>query len=428
MTAPASGSCGLDHPAFCDTFDTPSPGGRAGDLDDKEWSAARISTGNNLGQGNLNAWLSTTTSACGVEKTGVLPGDDMFFCAGGMIPSMHFNDSYNDGQGFDMHSYRIRRMFDFTDRTGIIAFDVGGKAQTPGGHGWWFNVFIASDPVPAPYQQGGGMALYTKAGVGIEFLAADSRGPCLSKDPNARSNSVSNIFIEKDYAIVSTPSPPDSILKCFKTEEEVLNHIEVHISQTKIEVFASDAGDPMSFRSIAVADHLSLPLTRGYVSFQHTHYNAAKSGLLPAYTTYHWDNVGFDGPSYATPRAYEVPDSMTPNPNGFAGGVNVGYALGKDGIGGKSPSVTLDDVDLTGATGATLTLNAWDFLSNDAIGYRFNSGSWRTFDHPFPNSDASARAVAIPVDLSDLKSGANTLEMNSKSGSVIVADVDLSVQ
>ncbi|HZU82178.1 MAG TPA: hypothetical protein VE987_04645, partial [Polyangiaceae bacterium] len=76
---PGPPGCGLAQAAFCDTFDTPSPGGRAGDLDDASWSASRISTINNFGQGQYNVWGSTTTSACGKQTSGVLPPNDMFF-------------------------------------------------------------------------------------------------------------------------------------------------------------------------------------------------------------------------------------------------------------------------------------------------------------------------------------------------------------
>src|SRR6185503_10740487 len=34
--------CGLSAAAFCDTFETASPGGRAGDLDETKWSIARV--------------------------------------------------------------------------------------------------------------------------------------------------------------------------------------------------------------------------------------------------------------------------------------------------------------------------------------------------------------------------------------------------
>ena len=71
--APARGSCGLQQPAFCDDFEVPMPGGRGGDLDEREWSVARIDNDQNPTQGHLNAWPRGISSACGVEKMGILP-------------------------------------------------------------------------------------------------------------------------------------------------------------------------------------------------------------------------------------------------------------------------------------------------------------------------------------------------------------------
>jgi hypothetical protein len=39
---PVDTSCNLPGAAFCDPFATPSPGGRAGALDDAKWSMARL--------------------------------------------------------------------------------------------------------------------------------------------------------------------------------------------------------------------------------------------------------------------------------------------------------------------------------------------------------------------------------------------------
>jgi hypothetical protein len=427
--APVRGSCGLDMPAFCDDFEVPSPGGRGGDLDEKEWSVARIDNAMNPTQGQLDAWPPTTTSACGKENTGVVPDNDYFFCAGGSTPSMHLNNSYDDHEMFTIQSFRIRRPFDFANRTGVIAFDVGAKSQIPGGHGWWFNVFISQDAGPIPYQEANAEALYVKAGIGFEFEGAFN---CESGGGAGVLNAVSNIFLEENYAITHTygwndigPAGKHEPI-CFKTQEEVMNHLEIHISQTKVQVLASDAGDPQSLRVVAEVDNVNLPLSQGYVSFQHTHYNAHKSGLPVAYTTYHWDNIGFDGPTYPTPRAYDVPDSLTPlPPNGFAG-LNVGYQLGKDSM-SKAP-ITLANVDLTGATSAALNLNAGAFMSGDEIGYRFNGGTWRSYPHSFPTSDQGGRVLSIPVDLADLMNGNNTLEMKSKSGFVTGANMDLTVE
>jgi hypothetical protein len=442
--APAgTGPCQLNQPAFCDAFETASPGGRAGDLDDSQWTLARISTDNNPSQGQLNEWPSATSEACGKMVTGVVPDNDIFFCSPGANGTGQMNNTYNDGSGFVLQSYRIRRPFDFAGRTGVIALDVSGKAQTPTGHGWWWNVFLADEPVPAPYQQGGAIALYVKHGVGFEFEGDVVQ--CHNNN-NASLNSLSTIYIEDNYAI--THSYYMTNVPCFQTNPDQFNHVELHVNQSSVSVFVSDANAPATLRLIASVTGLSLPFTRGYVSLQHTHYNAYKeepNGASatgnPPYTTYHWDNVGFDGPVLPMPRAYEVPDTLLPSkpfppaangtvlfPNPV---VNTGYQLGKSGMlaanGGSPVTATLTGVDLTNATDAVLTLNAWYFTSSDSLSYRFNGGTWRTFNHPFPTSDNGARAISIPVQMSDLQAGNNALEMTSASGNVVMANADLTI-
>ena len=102
------------------------------------------------------------------------------------------------------------------------------------------------------------------------------------------------------------------------------------------------------------------------------------------------------------------------------GGVNLGHHLG-------TKSFALNAVDLTGATDAVLTLNAWYFERGDFIGQRFNGGPLRRFPHPFPDSDVGARAVAIPVPLSELKQGDNTIELSSGLDEVVIANADLAI-
>jgi hypothetical protein len=213
----------------------------------------------------------------------------------------------------------------------------------------------------------------------------------------------------------------------------VLNHFEIHISQSTIEVLAADAGQPSTLRTVAVANGLSLPLTRGYVSLQHTHYNEAKDGLtgLPQYHTYNWDNVGFDGPMYATPRSYEVPDSLNSNRSG----VNIGYILQTSGIATPDSKplaapISLQNVDTTGSTDAFLTFDTATFQPGDTISYQFNSSPMRTYAYSFPSSDHASDGsypVAIAVQLSDLKQGTNTLQMSSSSGSVGLYNLELTI-
>ncbi len=105
--------------------------------------------------------------------------------------------------------------------------------------------------------------------------------------------------------------------------------------------------------------------------------------------------------------------------------MNLGYLLGS----GNADRLvkTLSGVDLSDAASAAITLNAWEMCAPDKIDYRFNDGTWRSFVPPFPDCDNSARAVLIPVALSDLKAGDNKLEMYSKNAQFIVSNADLIV-
>jgi hypothetical protein len=313
---------------------------------------------------------------------------------------------------------RIRQPFDFTDRTGIIAFDVDAMAQTPGGHGFWFNVFIADEPIPSPYEIGEGVTLFAHSGLGLEFVGGDGSIKCGNLGGGAVVNSLATVFVEDGWKIThSYPYLFDRVGdSCFKVSPGVPNHIEIHVSQTAVEVFASNAGDPSSLRSIArvdsATDDFLLPFTRGYVNFQQTHYNAAKSTVLPSYHTYHWRSVAFDGPVFATPRAYEVADALTDWTPPWAPTLtfwNTGYAL-------PFGPTTIQGVDLTDATDAVLTLNAWNFNQGRALKYRWNGGTWHSFANPFPEApyaDGGGRPLAVPVDMTELKTGANTLELDA---------------
>jgi hypothetical protein len=492
---PPTGSCGLTQPAFCDTFEAPSPGGNAGDLDDTEWSAARIGSGG-FEQGRINRVGPTTLVGCGTTRgnlgavtstnLGIMPPADLSICSGGSAwKSSHLSMSWDDHGSFNIQSFRIRRPFDFAGRTGIIAFDVDGHGAVPGGHGFWMNVCIASDPVPAPYQDGVTTALYPKAGLCIEFEGG-GQGFCPSPlyGGDGTCNAVSNFINLQNYNGKQSKAhrPKEggyyktlpASLAFRTTYDEVLNHMEVHISESRVEVFASDAGAaPSTMHSVAVVDKATspeffpLPLTRGYVNFQQTHYNAPKYAytdptctdvcctegepapadctgtcartcpVQPSYHTYHWDNIGFDGPVFPTPRAYEVPDTIKFDAAHPENGTDTGWILLSNGVADNHTAAdqkkiiapfSIPNVDLTNATDALLTMNLWftKNMSGNTFAYRFNDGAWRTATLPFDTADALARVAPIPVALSDLKQGTNTLEMKSDDY-VYLANLELTV-
>jgi hypothetical protein len=335
--------------------------------------------------------------------SGILPGNDFRVCNG------QLNDSFNDGEAFAFHSTRIRQPFDFSGRTGTIVWDVDAKSV---GHGWWTEMWVSDEPVPAPYQMAPGVASFPRNGFGIQVLGDFC-------PPNQ--TAIHDLFVVQNYQMSHDYQGGDiNNVGCVATQDQVLNHFEFKVSQTHFELWGSDAGNPASLRRIASMDNITLPLTRGYVNFQHTHYNANKAGVSPS-QTYRWDNVGFDGPVLAIPKAFGVPDSNTMN----GSSKNVGYLLQNDGR--TSLSLSLDGVDLTNVNSARLTFTVRYFVAGSLIRIRFNGGPWH--DHPenyvAPTDSAHTESMAVP--LSELVTGTNLIEMLGTSGywPFVVANVGI---
>lgn len=417
--APLSGSCDLTEPSFCETFDTRMPGGRGGDLDESIWSVARVSQKVNPSQGELVSWPATTLSACGNEIEGVFSDAAVTFCKQPETGRTILTSTFDDAEGPVFQSFRVIQPFDFTDRVGHITVDVDAKTQTPEGHGWWWEIVIADEPVPVPYQEFISHALMARRAIVIEFEGVSSF--------DGTTNEVSHVFVEDGYKYAREFTRDQANFVPFKTEEEVLNHLEILISKDFLEVYATDLDDASTFRRVARVDGLGLTFERGYVNFQHSSYNSVKGGLDPS-TTYHFGSFGFDGPLLARPRSYQVLDALA---TGRTDNVkNLGYLLGSEAA-DTSLSFTIEGVDLSDAEEARMTFNAWYFTAERSIQFRFNEGEWRTFEHPYPESMEQTRAVLIPVDIADLQDGENVMELRAGGTSseqpLVVSNIDLEV-
>src|SRR5262249_11771672 len=99
-----------------------------------------------------------------------------------------------------------------------------------------------------------------------------------------------------------------------------LNHFEVRMSQTHVEIYATDAGGG-PLKLLADAD-LAMPFTRGVLWLEDLHYNGGKFDGQGDHTSV-WDNVGFDGPALYRDLTFDVPDAMVPNSTG----VQLGYRI-----------------------------------------------------------------------------------------------------
>jgi hypothetical protein len=426
------GSCGLEQPAFCETFDSPTPGGRGGDLDESRWSYSRYGHPGGAsfflrGPFSTNTEQAFPSKFCGAPFSNILPGEDVKFCQGVGIdgmPSSQLNEVLDDEGDFGFNSMRIRQPFDFSGREGKIVLDVDAKVNPRNlGHGWWVEVWITEDPAPMPYHNAPTVAAFPRSGVGFALqFGAD----CPESDTEWN-NALETVTVTKDYQILhSIPfweTEQDQEGRCFAVADEKLNHLEFRVSQNKLEFWASDYDDPASLKLRTTVPGLDLPFSRGYVHIQHAAYNAPKDGHVTSAQTFRWDNVGFDGPTYPTPRAYEVPD----NTEAYAGRIRTAYVL----MGGETQSFELPAVDKKDALAATFNFGLFA-ADAQTLQYRFNSGAWHDFliNSATGFEGTGKRTFSTPVALDELSEGDNTLEVKMKKleHDEMIGNIDLTIE
>jgi hypothetical protein len=428
--------------AFCDDFsEGPNAGGRGGDLDESKWSVARVVGG--YSNTNMYSFPQTPVLPCRSGVSSVGPDSDIVMCDsssghGGQI------ETAMSAQNYALLSMRPRQAFDFTNRTGTITFNT--DAVTAGGGGWWTSVWVTDIPDPLAnnsLQVTGGIPHY---GIGINFdgnNCADSGGGQMR---------INSVYLHSNYAESEVSAGNGT---CVATKRGLLNHIEVRLSQTSVQVYASDySTDGVTFPNFQLIGSatIALPFSVGYVHFQQAERAPIKYGYTPSYANNFWSGLGFDGPVVAPEIAYEVPDALTPS----NGSLNLGYGLLTNGTtftcctSGQATTtgpLNLANVNLTRVTSATLAFSVgYTFTGNSpsalGIQYRLNNGPLRT---PSPTPDFVgatqcqawggtgpcnwAMNFAFSVPVSDLVQGTNTLEIvtsgTNDGWAPILANVDL---
>jgi len=409
--------------AFCDAFQAKFPGGRAGELDDSKWSYSRLSQETNASQGTVNKFVPVNAEFCMTRQVRLAPNDS-FICGHEFGESNHWMEGIYDNGSYVMDSNRILQPFDFAGRTGTLDFSVDGKGT--GGHGSWFEVWLTADPMQSPHTDKPGTHIYPRQGIGFTFDADWCPGG-LDQSQNAlRQIDVFNNYVDT----VSTVRSP-----CFTTMDDRANHFQIKVASDHVEVWASDFGGT-NFRRIANVP-VAVPFSRGYWSLQHAQYNASKACAgCPNNNTYHWHAVSFDGPVLPVDRSYQVPDSLVPqcHGNNSVCGVNLGYSPGYNAA---LPNFTLPNVDLRGATKAYVTYNAFYTCCNAKALLMTLNGVNQVVADPNPDAGSTSgdlwRHSVVPIPLSQLRSGINTLSFNVPPGAGCngscpsIANIDLEI-
>ena len=477
MYVPQPGTCGLDAPAFCDTFEAgPQTGGRAGELDPARWSAMR-------GAPSAHADLTTAyrigpalLPACrpGLTGTAALPENDTVICDPTATVRTRHLLTAAAAQNYGMSAYRVRQPFDFAGRTGRITLDVD---LSNGALFGWPALALAEDPTPMPTfdfpERGSG----PRNGFEIEF----SSGWC-----NTANTVEPSVYTYRDYVETAMGASYDCGTPHAVTAPGALNHVEIYLTAGHLELWASDASpDGVSFPNFHQlwAGDLSLPFSRGYLNLVVRNHATMKYWSGSAWIT-RWDNVGFDGPVVTGWREHSAVDSLQ-SYRGLEGCLIEGKCLWRGAVIPTHPgtdcdspeesctfdeqgrvvgyvvpnrdeppvSIAIPAVHLTGATRARLAIAVdypwfeWNGVTYPPthfnLRHRLNGGAWQdrfvteveanAFAGDFATGGAPGAGLLnqmIDLDLSELRDGTNTLELSGDgtwTGSyrIAVAGADL---
>jgi Bacterial Ig-like domain (group 3) len=432
-------------PAFCETFDEPEgTGTRSGDLNGTLWGVSRLVGGVNSGQGWWYTVQPTIMQKCG-DSLLVQPETDVAICDGLLV------DAVDDQTGVTSLAMYPKQPFDIAGRTGTIAFDVSDDSE--GNHTTWPELWYSDQPVPVPFVHESSLQEVPRNGFGVRFAAtcpANSGGGCGARVacPNmpesvpvvtVDSAVVVNNYISNDsFDPVGTISVKQVGCVAASSGPGNMNHFELRVSQHEIDVYGTDAGTTGPLRKIAIIDNMDLSLTRGLVWMEDVHYNGDKGGNQREHT-FTWDNFAFDGPMLPRDLAYDVLDRLTPVGSNYPGLLNLGWPVSPTDAAPLTLHVT-GVTNIANAVGGMLTFMFSDMNTHNLstpepfMSYRVNSGAWQTAPWPFgpcPVQNGGPACgnytIAVPVPLTDVKAGANTIQFKAADYSA-VSNVDLILQ
>ena len=432
----AASSCGLANPAFCETFDAPAGiGNRSGDLDGRLWGVSRQLGGTNFGQGQYYDASPTTMQLCG-HSVDVRPPNDVAICNGQLV------EAQTDQHGVTSLALYPKQPFDIAGRTGTITFDVSDDSH--GSHRAWPELWYTDQPVPAPFVHFSSLQSVPKNGFGVRFAAycppnvpgCGVRFICPDEPADVGVITVDSAIVINNYvsndSFTDVAAGPISVtaVDCVKASSGPgdMNRFQLKVSQNEIDVYGTDAGTTAPLKKIAVINNMSLTLTRGLIWIEDVHYNGDKDGPDQGTHTFTWDNVGFDGPIVSRDLTFDVLDNLAPI-GGYPDLLNLGWGVFPNDV--APLTVTVPNVyNVANASAALLAFN-YTTYNPVTVSYRVNDGAWQDYPWPFgacyTQNDfvlCGAKTVAVPVPLSDVHIGTNTIQFKS-SDAMAIANVDL---
>jgi hypothetical protein len=221
-----------------------------------------------------------------------------------------------------------------------------------------------------------------------------------------------------------------------------MNTFQIRINSGRIEVWASNAGSD-ELERIAEVD-IDVGFSRGFVHFSHVHYNAEKAEVS-TFQSYQWARIAFDGPTLPVPRAYGLPDPLTPVTSSCHDNrevYRIAYGVTDDvtfdiSAGPALPlALRFTDVDPSNAMAARLNFNTTYVANGDVLRYRLNGKAWHEYVVPELNTNWARQGFSVPVPVEDLVAGDNTVDFGTSSNpgfsvpenSMQIANIDLEIE
>jgi hypothetical protein len=425
LSLQAANACGMQKNdtavAFCETFDQPFPvTNRSGQLNGTLWGVSRLTGHTNL-SGVADGWKPSTIAACNGNQPAQPDATDVIVCNG------QVRETTNDNDDVTVLAMYPKQPFDFASRTGTVSFDVTN--DTLGLHSAWPEFWLTDQPIPAPFTHGGPPCDFCSTprnGLGIRFAGnfAPGQGP---QAPNCPSDAnprwiVDSLIVVSNYVVTDIPMLTNSgwqTLGCAISPsgpDGPLNHIELRISQSQVEVWATDPGK--TALQIMSRTPVNLAFTRGLVWMEDSHYNASKEGGTQTVHTFTWDNVAFDGPAPYRDLSFDVLDHLTSAGDGT---LNLGW-ISSPGSPAQLNTLPMTAANISAARSALLMFN-FAYENVTTFNYSIN-GNANTAPSPVGAYASGWRTIAVPVPLNQLVAGPQAIRLSGDQ-SMIIANANI---
>jgi hypothetical protein len=386
----------------------------------------------------FNGWPNAIQLQACTGTTTVSAPNDVAVCNGQLREAVNDDPAGTfDGGGVSALTMYPRQPFDFTGRTGTVSFDISNDSH--GTHAAWPEFWFSNLPVPAPFIHSSAIGpMLPQHGFGIRFAAsADPGQQNLCQNQNnfsVRRWTVDTAAVVRNYVMDDTinssviPAGPNNARSAMVVQQldcviappdnsGITNHVELRISQNQIDVYAADAGNPASLRKIATVSNANLSATTGLIWLEDVHYNADKGDpSFPSQRqhTFVWDNVAFDGPFTHRDFGFDALDNN--QPGGEVNTVN----LGKWSNANQTSTWSVAGVPANPQAAAALVFFDYNYDQSQPKPTTINvivNGHAHSGTVPYqPLIWGQTYTTGIPIALSDLVAGTNTVQIGADQG------------